>query len=247
MRKIYFILVALTIFVLAFRAFPADDALVGYWAFDEGEGGDVKDSSANGNDGIIKGNFNWEQGKVGNALVFSKAGKTYVEIPDSDSLDLADQLTISAWIKPSEIYVGNAWQERICIVAKKRAYYLDISEKGNLACYLYNVQPQQWFVSNTDMKEFIDKWVHVAVTYDGAEQRLYVDGKLDASIPKAGSVTQNGELLTIGYVDNNRYFDGLIDEVRIWSRALAEDELQGLLPVKPQDKLAARWGALKCE
>ena len=107
------------------------------------EKGDVvADLSDAGNDGIINGQTEWTTGKNGSALAFFKDGQGHVEIANSETLGVSDQITMSAWIKPSDIYIGDTWQDRNCIVAKVRAYYLDITDKGNLACYLYGVQPQ---------------------------------------------------------------------------------------------------------
>ena len=239
------IVTAVLIISLTVSVCSADEALVGYWAFEEGEGEDVKDLSGLGNDGIIMGQTEWKQGKLGTALAFFKDGQGYVEIVDNETLDIADQITMTAWIKPSDIYIGDDWTERNCIVAKKRAYYLDISETGNLAFYLYNVQPQEWLFGDTDMTDFLNNWVHVAAVYDGGDQKLYVNGSLDASFIKSGTITVNEDNLTIGWVDNNRYFDGIIDEVMIWSRALTEEELSGLLSVSPEGRLTTCWGYLR--
>lgn len=223
----------------------ADETLVGWWAFEEGKGDVVKDLSGSENDGTIMGDVKWQPGKVGIALALHKDGKGYVEITDNETLDISEQITISAWIKPTKIYIGGDWRERNCIIAKRRAYYLDISEKGKLASYLYNVQPQQWLEGEVDLTDFLNTWVHVATVYDGKEHKLYVNGKLDVSAKKSGTITVNNDNLTIGWVDNNRYFDGLIDEVKIWSRGLTEEELELLLPVRPKGKLATYWGAIK--
>ncbi|MBD3183011.1 hypothetical protein GF312_12020 [Candidatus Poribacteria bacterium] len=245
MRHIFNIFL-ISLFIFAFSTTSqADDTLVAHWSFEEGSGTDTEDLSGNGNDGILNGAAEWGEGKVGQGLKFTRDGQGFVQIPDSESLDVSEQITISAWIKPTDIYIGDAWQERNCIVAKLRAYYLDINETGNLACYLYNVQPQQWLIGEIDMTKFIGQWVHVAAVYDGSEHRLYINGELDVSESKSGNITVNEEPLTIGWVDNNRYFEGIIDEVQIWSRALDEDELFGLMPVEYQNKLAVSWGRAK--
>lgn len=223
----------------------ADETLVGYWGFEEGKGENAKDISGSGNDGTLKGETEWKQGKIGGGLAFVKDGKGYVEIADSPTLDISEQITMSAWIKPTKIYIGGVWQERNCVIAKVRAYYMDISEAGKLASYLYNVQPQEWLVGQTDMTKFLDNWVHVATVYDGKEHKLYINGRLEASEKKSGTITLNNDPLAIGWVDNNRYFDGLIDEVMIWSRGLEEAEMAGILSVNLKYKLAGCWGALK--
>jgi len=95
------------------------------------------------------------------------------------------------------------------------------------------------------MTGFIDTWVHVATVYDGKDHKLYVNGELDASVAKSGAITVNSDSLFIGWVDNNRYFDGVIDDVRIWSRGLPAEELVDLLSVSSKDKLATCWAVLK--
>ena len=95
------------------------------------------------------------------------------------------------------------------------------------------------------MTRFIDTWVHVATVYDGKEHKLYINGELDIAVAKSGVITVNNDSLFIGWVDNNRYFDGLIDYVRIWYRGLPVEELLGLLSVSSKGKLATCWAALK--
>ena len=95
------------------------------------------------------------------------------------------------------------------------------------------------------MTGFLNTWVHVATVYDGKEHKLYVNGELDVSESKSGAITVNNENLGIGWVDNNRYFDGVIDEVKIWTRGLTEDELAEVLPVRQKGKLTTCWATLK--
>lgn len=230
---------------LSCNVFSAEEGLVAYWSFDDGKGDVASDMTGNGNDGQIMGKSQWEAGKVGMALAFAKADAIQVEVADNPNLHITEQITMSAWIKPSEIYLGAEWQQRNCVMAKVRAYYLDISETGNLASYLYNVQPQEWLVGEIDMMKFLNKWVHVAVVYDGKEHKLYVDGKLDIAVNKSGTIAETADAFHIGWVDNNRYFDGLIDEVMLWSRGLTEGEIADSLAVNPKSKLATCWGALK--
>ncbi|MHA1289084.1 MAG: DUF2341 domain-containing protein, partial [Candidatus Thorarchaeota archaeon] len=75
--------------------------LVGYWAFEEGYGQTAYDASGNGNDGTLHNGPEWTQGKVGGALSFDEDDE-YIEISDTDSLDISDAITIGAWINPSE-------------------------------------------------------------------------------------------------------------------------------------------------
>jgi hypothetical protein len=79
-----------------------------------------------------------------------------------------------------------------------------------------------------------DDWIHVAGTYDGMKMRLYLDGVLDASSSLMGSIDSNTMPITIGASGfNDDYFYGIIDEVRIYNRALNEIEIQELAVEPP--------------
>lgn len=244
-QRLFILSFILFFLILSYNAFSAEEGLVAYWSFDDGKDDTAKDLTGNKNDGNIKGKSQWVIGKSGTALAFAKADAISVEIADNPTINIAEQITMSAWIKPSAIYIGGDWKERNCVIAKVRAYYLDINETGNLASYLYGVQPLEWLAGKTDMTKFIDKWVHVATVYDGKEHKLYIDGKLDASVKKSGNIAVAAENLHIGWVDNNRYFDGVIDEVMLWSKGMTEDELIRSLAVNPKLKMATCWGMQK--
>ncbi len=242
-----FVLICILLIFFSSLVYSAEEGLVSYWTFDDGKGDKAKDSCKTGNEGIIKGKSQLVQGKTGTALLFIKQDAIYVEVNNNPSLNIKEQITMCAWIKPTSIYTGDDWKERNCVMAKRRAYYLDINEKGNLASYLYGVQPQEWLSGVTDMKKFINKWVHVATTYDGKEHKLFIDGKLDIAVKKSGQISEVTDNFYIGWVDNNRYFDGAIDEAMLWSKALTIDELAKSLSVNPDLKLASCWGILKTQ
>ncbi len=84
--------------------------LVAYWAFDEGSGDTVLDSTGNGNNGTING-AQWGQGKFGPALEFN-GQDNYVEVPSSDDLEINENVTVAAWINWTD--AGDGW---LCIMA----------------------------------------------------------------------------------------------------------------------------------
>ena len=95
-----------------------------------------------------------------------------------------------------------------------------------------------------------NKWHHIAATYDNKKQNLYKDGKLVASKPNAGKMNVNVNPVIIGAADGkSRYFNGQIDDVRIYDNALSEDEVRKNMEVRtavnPQQKLANTWGRIK--
>jgi len=109
------------------------------------------------------------------------------------------------------------------IVCKRYSYYLTIENQGRLQFYGYGLSPTM--LVGSDMTSYEDTWVHVAVTYDGSEIILYIDGSEDTSLSSTGNIDTASSPVTIGYVDNNRYFHGNIDEVKIYSCALTADEI----------------------
>jgi len=86
----------------------ADSDPIAYWAFDEGNGKTVKDLSGKNNGGDIMGNIEWEEeGKYGSALNFD--GLTgYVNVPDAESLQITDAITIAVWVNPQPSAGGGA-------------------------------------------------------------------------------------------------------------------------------------------
>lgn len=100
---------------------------------------------------------------------------------------------------------------------------------------------QQKLASNTALNA--NTWYHVAATYDGATMKLYINGTLDASKAQTGSVSSNGAF-NVGYLyDASRNFNGKMDEVRVWKRALSQTEIsQNMCNLSlPATSLAAYW------
>ena len=196
--------------------------LVGYWKFEEGSGTTAYDSSGNNNHGTIHGTT-WTDGKLGKGLNFTKLSD-YVEVNDSPILDLTDQLTITAWIKPHDYpdhtpkIVGKGY-------ANTYSYWLGFSGGSviltleNSAGYCEAYHP---FV--------LDEWAYVAATWDGTTMHIYINGKDEGStvINYTGTLTPNEHPLIIGSRDNgyNDYFNGTIDEVKIYNTTLSGAEIR---------------------
>ena len=107
---------------------------------------------------------------------------------------------------------------------------------------------------NKAVKLEAGKWMHVAASYDGVAMKGYIDGKLAAEQKEKFSFKGiNDAPVRIGCAkDRARYhFHGAIDEVVIYSRALNEKEIQGVMkgsllaPVTPKEKLSLTWGKIK--
>jgi hypothetical protein len=199
--------------------------LVGAYAFDEGTGTTALDSSGTGNGGTLS-NAAWTTaGVFGSALSFN-GSNAWVSIADSASLDLTTSMTLEAWVRPSSI--TSDWRT---IILKERP--------SGLAYALYAAdgasRPPAGYVSvnGTDAAAVapttlpLNTWTHVAMTYNGATLRLYVNGQLVGSRATTGSAPVSASPLRIGgNAVWGEWFSGSIDEVRIYNRALSQAEIQ---------------------
>jgi hypothetical protein len=162
----------------------------------------------------------WIKGNKSSALSFD-GSNDYFEIPDSSSLDINENISITAWVYPNGW--GGSGMGRI--VDKGPSYEF----------YIWDVQSaiKIWFnngavdvTANLNSLQ-LNKWQHVAFTYNRQNVRFYVDGLLVGSPGATSVLGLNDNSLFIG---NNRYgsrqFNGTIDEVRIWNRTLTQAEIQ---------------------
>jgi glucose/arabinose dehydrogenase/chitodextrinase len=200
---------------------PTPAGLVGAWAFDEGFGFTTADASGNGNIGTITG-ATWTQGRYGNALSFNGAD-SIVRVASAASLNLTGAMTLSAWIKPTATQSG--W--RTILQRQADAYFLDAGGDAALRpAGGGTLGTSTQYVSGPTANP-VDAWTHLALTYDGATLRLYVNGTQAATRAAAGAIqTTTNPLWIGGNSPYGEYFQGLIDEVRVYDRALTPTEIQ---------------------
>jgi hypothetical protein len=196
--------------------------IVAAYGFNEGSGSTTKDSSGQGNGGTLSGATWTPNGKFGSALSFDGTS-AWVTVADANSLDLTTGMTIEAWINPTS---GTGWRA----VALKETL-------GGLAYALYSAnnssRPDAYVHTTSDMGVTgtaaipLNAWTHLAVTYDGASLRMYVNGILVKTTAAPGAAVVSGSPLRIGGDSVwGEYFRGLIDEVRVYNRALTGGEIQ---------------------
>jgi len=204
--------------------------IVGMWIFDEGSGRIAKDSSGNGNDGILVGKLKRVNGKFGKALEFPGVDDNFVEVPHNDSLTLKT-FTFTAWVKLDSI----ADYQAIVIKTADGA-------AENYSGYLMDGSKVFWtrFTSGGAGKwgdqQFgrtvvaDGNWHHVAGTYDMKSVKSYVDGALEAEAPFSCVPDPSPGPLNIGDCPNYPYFvKGIIDEVAIFNVALSEDDIRVIM------------------
>ncbi len=172
------------------------------------------------------------------SLIFSQgSGKSYdfnssyINVPTSASLN-PGTITLEAWIK-ADSWATNIWEN--VIISKDgwatgdQGYTLRAGANGSLSFNIGDGVPG-WHEVATGPLMQTGKWYHVAGTYDGTIMRLYLNGNQVASMSYTGAISATTYNLTIGKMSyaagGNRYFDGEIDEVRIWNVAVPQTSLR---------------------
>jgi YVTN family beta-propeller protein len=204
-------------------AIPPVTGLMAAYAFNEGTGTTLTDSSGNANTGAITGATWTASGKNGGALQFDGTNDR-VSIAGSSSLAVSTAMTLEAWVYPTLAQSG--W--RTIMQKETDAYVLNASNGGGAG------QPSgggtlgggfDYVASGTALA--LNTWSHVALTYDGAMLRLYVNGVQVATAARTGAIQTTTSPLWLG--GNNPYgehFAGRIDDTRVYNRALSQAEIQ---------------------
>ena len=217
--------------------------LVGYWSFDSIKGKEAKDLSGNDNNGTINGNAKVVTGKFGDALSFDGSG-SHVAIADSKSLDGMDKLTVQLWINFNAI-TGN-WNH---ILEKDCLYGLTANTAAGTFQYDTGTDCGNragWIDSKYKVSE--KTWYNIAMTVDNAKVIFYVNGKKESEKAWKNPVGDSDAALHIAH-PSSYLVDGIIDEVKVWSIALTESEIQNEMAggayVKPQGKETTTWSTIK--
>ena len=211
-----------------------NEGLVAYWKFDEGNGTTSYDSSGNGNNGTLMNGPTWVDGKVSKALSFDGVDD-FVEADDSSSLKIDRNITITAWI------YSNLTDDGIdhFIIAKGRntdetgGYQVAVSQWNNrvdaLGFAVQTTQGNKWIFLNNSIPN--NEWTYIAAVYDGYSMKLYINGVLALNESHSGDIVVNNYSLTIGARKDTSeqlqpsWWKGIIDEVKIYDRALSADEI----------------------
>lgn len=231
--KLRFILAASALWLLLSGFCNAAD-LVGYWPLDENQGAVAGDAIGD-YDGIIHG-CTWIPAKIGSGLSFNGTSTDYVEISNTTSPNpyRLTHVTLSAWIYPKAYPTGYPmWWNGIV----GKAYYTESTYGIRLGydrkLYFCVYGP---FGAGGSVKSFsyksssdilLNEWHHVAVTYDGEYIKFYLDGALDAVYTESRLSGLYNQNIFIGSTyANGRYFNGYIDEVKIYNGALTIQEVE---------------------
>ena len=160
---------------------------------------------------------------AGHALRFHRNQRQYVDIPDSESLDIRGQaITMEAWINDPE--PGLPRELNPIIINKESSYEMCVQQ--NLFQVAIMTQGRWEWLGTGRIQA--NTWTHVAATYDGQNIRTYINGDLQSTHGKRGNIDPTNNNLRIGRrgTPDNLYFTGIIDEVRVWNVARSRDEIR---------------------
>jgi hypothetical protein len=212
--------------------------LVGHWKLDETSGTTATDSTLNLNHGTYTGGVTLSVPgpfpNVGDVAAEFDGVDDYVTIPDNSTLKPTSALSVTGWVRGDAWGTGtdvdvilrkgdanpNNWQ--LAIADGKAALYLDDSDGGGVR-------------STTTLST--GQWCHVAATWDGTQIKIYVNGALETTQARSGTISTDTRPIYLGGRSGADLFDGGLDDVRIYNRALSAEEIAAM----QFDVLMAHW------
>ncbi len=202
-------------------AYPTD--YVSYWKLDSATGGITPDEAGR-NDGTFMGDASITTDSERWQVLGLDGTDDYVDCEDDASLNFMDSLTLGAWIKPNT-FGQSGWGRIVDKGSSSTGFSFFVSqENNNLGYAIYGVT----VVYSNSNSISLNNWQHVAVSYDGSAVTFYVNGMESGTVSyTADPPDSSGHPLVIGIrdYDKNRDFDGLINDVIIYGRALTPTEI----------------------
>jgi len=200
--------------------------LIAQYSFDEAGGKTVPDSSGNKIDGMLVGNARIVDDPARGKVLELDGYGDWVDCGNDPLFDMAEEMTLSSWIKVARpldwrtvIAKGTSWRLQGWTNTVK--FVCGINVPGDIGV-------ASGVLARTNIND--GRWHHIAGVYDGRTAALYIDGRRDVSAAVAGPIAANNLSLWIGW-DSHRTetaWNGRIDDVRIYSHALSEDEVREL-------------------
>jgi hypothetical protein len=201
--------------------------LIAHYPFD----GSAADVSGNGNHGGLVNNpvsTTDRFGRANHAFEFN-GSNTYVLVPSSSSLATpTNHMTMSAWVLLyGNSKVGSPFSP---ILMKSTSTSNGFMYRFHMSTTYFGCAYNDWNLSQATAASLTNQWAHIAITYDGAKNRYYLNGAFVDSTALAVVMTADTRPLTIGadYPGLFEVFWGKIDELRLYNRTLGPGEIQAL-------------------
>ena len=235
-----------------------DPDLILYFDYEEFEGDTVLEKSGHGYDGDINGKVTQsDKGKFGKAAHFAAGSFLDLDGPNVDPEHIPTEgMSIVAWINVEAISDMAIFNAR----AGDNTWLVHPEARGGGNYRWLNRSPGGATIFDIRAgKNKANEWMHYAGTFSRADGLavLYINGKnvgqekARVGTPIAGDWDSGAR---VGFnIDNNRPFNGLMDELNVWKRGLTEEEVNAIMEfgieeffaVEAQGKLATTWGKLK--
>lgn len=256
--KISVLLVCLLVVSLSLgnNAYAAiEEGMVIYFSFDKIEGKQVINEANQNINGTLEGEAEQAAGYLNMGVALNPdadegtPGSDFVRVPNNPEVNVGEQFTIAVWAKGTNF----AAYRTLMSNTDNSGYALTV-ENGKPASWVHVAGAYLQAAGNTDLKA--DTWYHLALTFDGKDAIVYLDGKEEANGSQAGAVTVSTSDFFIGAEPSGQALDtswpawhGVLDEFYFFNRALTEAEI-GLLmergvAVEPLGKLATTWGRVR--
>ncbi len=204
--------------------------LVGYWDFEEGSGTTAKDRTGNGLNGTIS-NAAYTAGRVGSYALNFNGSNSFVEVLNS-ALLVPSTISISLWFKASSSQVTHADLLDKGHGSGSTPYYggyvFQYDGDGSSISTIYG-NGSNFYGASTGMNDKDNQWHHLVAVLGASEISVYQDGFLISKTAGAGPLVQNDANLYFGrHRTVGRYFNGALDDIRIYSGALTQTEVSTL-------------------
>ncbi len=244
----YFLLLAILtgFLVMSFSASALDikdKELLLYFSFDKEDDKVVEDLSQHGNDGSITGSVDFDEGKLGKALKLNESGEVrapYIPINEKS-------FTVTMWVKPAL-----AGGEQQCVFTQKQQNATNLSLHYRI--YTSGQVRMGFYGNDLDAHGGVqaNDWAHICFwcDADSKTRRIYINGESKAEDKNKSLFLGTSGDTIIGSWDGSQRFNGLIDEVTVWDRALSEADIKESMlgigaSVDPSGKLAVTWARVK--
>lgn len=231
----------------------ADDIVLAL-QFDEGEGENAVDLSSNGNSASLVQGAKWGAGKLGTCLRLKNTA--HAAVANHPSLDLHEtDFSLAIWMNFSS---EPGWYNLMAHSegpggGDKKWFWM--FSGGKFKFHIFNPGGElAWIDSEFFGFPELDRWYHLALVKRQEQYTFFLDGEpFGESVKDLPVPTEINHDLTIGWSQEDRYFQGLLDEVLIVKQAMTRDDVQrhllggvrGILAVEPGEKITTRWGDLR--
>jgi hypothetical protein len=208
------------------------NGLVAYYPFN----GNARDESGNVNDGVVNGaTLTEDRFKNSRKAYYFNGAHDYIEIPSTPLLNMHNQITISAWINP-EMQIAGGIVSKVGGPNGNYGYQFLIADSNSQIHFQFNSDGDpsggNWNVNNyhSNAEILTGKWNYIAATYDNNTIAIYFNGILIGTKVVGAHVfaSSSSSLRISSDCNNNVFFKGSMDDIRIYDRALTEKEIQHL-------------------